>query len=112
MRVITWNMGMGPRFGSREVPHDQAWHYLLGLGPDLALVQEALPPTWVRAEGAVIQGPFKQWGSAIFSPRYPLASSLVRPSMTLRDELALGSLGGPCLRPTAVVAPRDPVSPG
>src|SRR4051794_21546377 len=72
MRVITWNMGIGPRFGNREA-HDQAWHYLLGLAPDLALVQEALPPTWVRSEGAIVQGPFKQWGSAIFSPRYPLA---------------------------------------
>lgn len=66
-------MGMGPRQPRPKAGvHDQAWHYLLGLGPDLALVQEALPPAWVRGEGTVVHGPFKQWGSVIFSPRYPL----------------------------------------
>src|SRR6266540_4549553 len=72
MRVVTWNMGMGP--GRQHLPgaHDQAWHYLLGLGPDLAFLQETLPPSWVRGEGTVVHGPFKQWGSAIFSPRFPL----------------------------------------
>ncbi len=72
MRVVTWNMGMAGRVPSRARVHDQAWHYLLGLGPDLALVQEALPPRWVRTEGTLVHGPFTQWGSAIFSPRYPL----------------------------------------
>jgi endonuclease/exonuclease/phosphatase (EEP) superfamily protein YafD len=72
--VITWNMGMGPGPNRGRTPglHDQAWHFLLGLGPDLAFVQEALPPAWVRAQGTLVHGPFQQWGSAIFSPRYPL----------------------------------------
>jgi hypothetical protein len=73
VRVISWNMGMAsPR---RRTPgsHDQAWHYLLGLGPDLAFVQEALPPAWVNSHGAVVHGPITRWGSALFSPRYPLA---------------------------------------
>jgi hypothetical protein len=85
MRVISWNMGLAR--GRRSATHDQAWHYLLGLGPDLAFVQEALPPTWIRGEGALIQGPFKQWGSAIFSPRYPLER------FSLAKESNLRSLG-------------------
>jgi hypothetical protein len=52
--------------------HDQAWHYLLGLAPDLAFLQETLPPAWVRSEGTLVHGPFTQWGSVIFSPRYPI----------------------------------------
>ena len=72
VRVISWNMGMaGPR-RRRPGLHDQAWHYLLGLGPDLAFLQETLPPAWVRNEGLLVHGPFKQWGSVIFSARYPL----------------------------------------
>lgn len=72
MRIVSWNMVLADRTRSGHRPHDQAWHYLLGLGPDLAFVQEALPTTWVRSEGTLIRGPFSQWGSAIFSPRYPL----------------------------------------
>src|SRR5438477_2798922 len=72
MRVISWNMGMASESRAKPGLHEQAWHYLLGLGPDLALVQEALPPSWVRTEGTLIHGPIKQWGSAVFSPRYPL----------------------------------------
>jgi hypothetical protein len=84
MRVITWNMGMARE--SRGVPglHGRAWHYLLGLGPDIALVQEALPPSWVRTEGTLIQGPFRQWGSAIFSPRYPLVPIRPKEGSNLR----------------------------
>lgn len=67
--------------------HDQAWHYLLGLGPDLAFVQEALPPAWVRGKGTLVHGPFKEWGSLIFSPRYPLER------FTLPADSHLRSLG-------------------
>jgi len=87
MRVVSWNMGMARQSHHRPGLHDQAWHYLLGLGPDLAFVQEALPPSWVRSEGALIQGPFTQWGSAIFSPRYPIERFL------LPDETPLRALG-------------------
>ena len=55
--------------GWRLRMHDQAWHYLLGLGPDIALVQEALPPTWVRRAGAAsIHGPTEKFGSFISAP--------------------------------------------
>ena len=76
-----------PRFKKPGI-HDQAWHFLLGLGPDLAFVQEALPPSWVRTEGQLLSGPMKVWGSAIFSPRYPLTPFRLPEENRLR---ALGS---------------------
>jgi hypothetical protein len=88
MRVVSWNMGMGPPGRPAHRLHDQAWHYLLGLGADLVFVQEALPPAWVRSEGQLVCGPFKEWGSAIFSPRVPLARVAPPPESNLR---ALGS---------------------
>jgi hypothetical protein len=88
MRVITWNMGLAT-FGKRQPGlHDQAWHYLLGLGPDLALLQETRPPAWVRNEGTIVQGPFRQWGSVIFSPGLPLDRFRLPAESNLR---ALGS---------------------
>jgi endonuclease/exonuclease/phosphatase (EEP) superfamily protein YafD len=80
-------MGMSPPRRPKPRIHDQAWHYLLGLGPDLAFLQEALPPTWVRSEGAVIQGPFRDWGSVIFSPRFPVER------VHLPEDSPLRSLG-------------------
>lgn len=88
MRVITWNMGLVTGGKTRLRLHDQAWHYLLGLGPDLAFVQEALPPSWVPARGSLVHGPFTQWGSAIFSSRYPLQRFTPPPGSNLH---ALGS---------------------
>jgi endonuclease/exonuclease/phosphatase family metal-dependent hydrolase len=88
MRVITWNMGLATGGTERNRSHEQAWHFLLGLGPDIAFVQESLPPAWVRSAGSVIHGPFTKWGSAVFSPRYPLERVLVGPDTNLH---ALGS---------------------
>jgi endonuclease/exonuclease/phosphatase (EEP) superfamily protein YafD len=65
-------MGLNDSRFSRPGVHDQAWHYLLGLGPDLAFLQEAFPPGWVRAQGHLASEPFDSWGSVIFSPRYRL----------------------------------------
>ncbi|MCC6651530.1 MAG: endonuclease/exonuclease/phosphatase family protein [Candidatus Eisenbacteria bacterium] len=43
MRIITWNMGCGPR--QYREHHDKAWDYVLqDLKPDVAFVQEALVP--------------------------------------------------------------------
>jgi hypothetical protein len=72
MQVISWNMGLNDKRFAKPGMHDQAWHYLLGLGPDLAFLQETLPPTWVHGHGALTAQAFNEWGSAIFSPRYPL----------------------------------------
>ncbi len=78
---------MNDRRFSRPGVHDRAWHYLLGLGPDLAFLQETLPPAWVRTEGQLVCGPLNRWGSAIFGPRYPLQP------FRLPDESRLGALG-------------------
>jgi hypothetical protein len=84
MRVVSWNMGMAHHSRGQPGLHDQAWHYLLGLGPDLALLQETLPPGWVRNEGTLVCGPFKQSGSAIFSPRFPIERFLLPSKSVLR----------------------------
>jgi hypothetical protein len=81
-------MGMARRERHRPGLHDQAWHYLLGLGPDLAFLQETLPPAWVRAEGTLVHGPLTRWGSVVFSPRFPLQPFPLPKSSHLR---ALGS---------------------
>ena len=98
MRVVSWNMGMNdPRF-KRPGVHDQAWHYVLGLGPDLAFLQEALPPAWVRTEGQLMCGPISKWGSIIFSPRYPLQPFRLPDESRLRafgSYLALGTASLP-----------------
>lgn len=93
MRVISWNMGMARESRGKPGLHDQAWHYLIGLGPDIAFLQEALPPAWVRGEGTLVHGPIKQWGSVIFSPRYPLERFRLPSDSNLRalgDYLAFG----------------------
>jgi hypothetical protein len=87
MRLVTWNMGLARRTGESARTHDQAWHYLLGLGPDLAFVQEALAPSWVRTEGAIVHGPYRQWGSAVFSPRLPI-------NRLRMDSSPVNALGG------------------
>jgi hypothetical protein len=87
VRVISWNMGLNERKFQSPGLHDQAWHHLIGLGPDLAFLQETLPPAWVRCEGQLIAAPFKKWGSVIFSPRYPLQP------IRLPDESQLRTLG-------------------
>jgi endonuclease/exonuclease/phosphatase family metal-dependent hydrolase len=84
---------MGPPPRRRHALHDQAWHYLLGLGPDLAFLQEAFPPAWARGQGTLVQGAITRWGSVIFSPRFPLER--VRPPedsnlRALGDYLAYG----------------------
>jgi endonuclease/exonuclease/phosphatase (EEP) superfamily protein YafD len=98
MRVVSWNMGMARQGHRRPGLHDQAWHYLLGLGPDLAFLQECLPPTWIRTEGTLVHGPFRQWGSALFSARFPLERFTLPSDSHLRalgSYLALGVVSLP-----------------
>jgi len=43
MRIVTWNMGCGPKAAQYRKTHGEAWDYLLQeLSPDVAFVQEAL----------------------------------------------------------------------
>jgi hypothetical protein len=49
---------------------DEAWRFLLGLSPDVVLVQEAMldVPAWVRDEGALFVRPAlegQNWGSGV-----------------------------------------------
>jgi hypothetical protein len=81
-------MGMARQSRHRHGLHDQAWHYLLGLGPDLAFLQEAVPSAWVRGEGTLVHGPYTRWGSLVFSPRFPLEPFRLPQGSHLR---ALGS---------------------
>jgi hypothetical protein len=68
MRVITWNMGLADRSRRFVKTHDEAWRFLLELGPDLAFLQETFPPDWVETEGRIVRDPFRKWGSVVFSP--------------------------------------------
>jgi endonuclease/exonuclease/phosphatase family metal-dependent hydrolase len=45
--------------------HERAWHLLISLGPDIALVQEAIPPDWIRERFQVHAEPTQvPWMSA------------------------------------------------
>src|SRR4051794_19347281 len=69
MRVVTWNMALNSkRFTPR---HPDAWRHLTDrLRPDIAFVQEATVPDWVRDRYCVVapRPPANRgWGSAIVS---------------------------------------------
>jgi endonuclease/exonuclease/phosphatase family protein len=71
LKIATWNMGNRPRVA------DDAWKHLLSMEPDIALVQEAHIPTWVRETHNVVesQPPTRRlWRSAIVS-RLPVTAS-------------------------------------
>ncbi len=65
-------MGKADRSRRFVKTHDLAWRFLLGLNPDLAFLQETLPPDWVHSEGRVVRDPFEKWGSVVFSPTLPI----------------------------------------
>ena len=93
MRIVTWNMGFHD-FASR---HEEAWRYLVDvLAPDLALVQEAVPPAWLEDQFSVIPGIAWEglpWGSAIVSkvPLKPVLTDSSRGSVVVA-ELSLNGL--------------------
>src|SRR5947209_6954048 len=84
VRVITWNMGVADRLRRFVKTHDQAWRFLLRLSPDLAFLQETLPPDWVQSEGRVVRDPFQRWGSLIFSPTLAIEPFALPESSSLR----------------------------
>ena len=95
MRVISWNMGLADRSRRFLKTHDEAWRFLLGLGPDLAFIQESLPPDWGEIEGRIMRDPFKKWGSAVFSPGLeiePLTLPVGNPLRALPNYLAFGEV--------------------
>src|SRR4051812_35180129 len=97
-RLVSWNMGMSMNAFAEQ--HDRAWHFLVALNPDIALVQEAVPPDWIRARFAVHHEPFDLWASAV----------LVRPDWpshltSFGRETVIGAFG-------AYVATTEVVIPG
>ena len=73
MRIVSWNLGYAMNFKST---HDRAWHYLAALDPDIALLQEVLPPTWARSKWDIEMRPVREWGTAI----------VAKPSLKLRGS--------------------------
>jgi hypothetical protein len=63
MKLVSWNLGVA--FGPYVQWHDRAWHWLATLDPDLALLQECVPPDWARERWAIVNLPFQLWASAI-----------------------------------------------
>lgn len=65
MRIATWNLGSnGAGFAAR---HGDAWEYLLEeIRPDIALLQEAVPPAGLE-RSLVFARPWasRKWGSAV-----------------------------------------------
>lgn len=72
MRIVTWNMN----YMSRKDRHEDAWNYLIDeLHPDIALVQEARPPTNFSFDSRLLWHQILDrgdWGSGIYSKNYPL----------------------------------------
>lgn len=53
MRLISWNMSAG--FGFEAEKHIRAWEFLRDeLKPDVALLQEAVPPPWADNEWSLL----------------------------------------------------------
>ncbi|MGD8486490.1 MAG: hypothetical protein PVH07_07630 [Chloroflexota bacterium] len=72
MRVVSWNLAAGTTSRSAGI-HDRAWRYLEELDPDVALLQEVVPPDWARerADWRLVHRPFVRWVTAILA-RAPL----------------------------------------
>lgn len=69
MRVVSWNMARNTTSKSVEA-HERAWRYLASLNPDVALVQEATPPSWVGDIWDVVIADVRRWGSAVLAKRH------------------------------------------
>ena len=86
MKVVSWNMGIA--YGPYREWHDRAWHWLASMDPDVALIQECVPPDWARDHWTVHTLPFDHWASAIAVKR----EHQLRPIEPDPDSL-LGRLG-------------------
>jgi hypothetical protein len=123
MRIVTWNMD----YWQHHAVHAEAWHWLLDeLDPDLALLQECVPPDWVReryegkerslAEGVQrlvlnvtldeltrFERPTKEQIEAARKAAKPL-----RPATQFGASLARNPLGRKTRRPTAARPSLNP----
>lgn len=68
MRVLCWNLGVAwGRWRDDPALHDRAWHWIAALDPDLALLQEVLPPAWASERWDVRVGPHEFFASALLA---------------------------------------------
>jgi exonuclease III len=82
MRVLSWNLGAA--FGPYKEWHDRAWHWIAAVDPDVALLQECVPPPWARERWTILTLPFTHWASAIVAkPEVGLASLDLDPDSLL-----------------------------
>ena len=63
MKVVSWNLGHA--HGPFAEWHDRAWHWLATLDPDVAMLQECVPPEWARDLWDTEVLPFTHWASAV-----------------------------------------------
>jgi endonuclease/exonuclease/phosphatase family metal-dependent hydrolase len=85
MRILVWNMAGG--FGYDQPRHDRAWRYVQEQDPDIALLQEAVPPSWAS----------EHWRGVVWTPKYakrvnssnvPWGSAIVTRSLALERPAA------------------------
>lgn len=70
MRILTWNLG----YWQHSSQHDKAWDYLYNdIKPDIALLQEVKPPSWLPRYAIVFEEITRGWGTAIYTSSLPLS---------------------------------------
>ena len=71
MKIVTWNLG----YWQHGKYHDEAWDYLCNeLKPDLALLQEVKPPSWVSQNALLFEEITRGWGTAIYAPALSMSN--------------------------------------
>lgn len=90
MKILTWNMN----HWQRRAQHEAGWAYLRDvLRPDVALVQEAVPPDEVAASQLVYRAggisDHRRWGSAVVSYGPALAELTTVRGQANRAEVEL-----------------------
>ncbi len=80
MRIVTWNMGVA--FGPYKEHHADAWAEVMALAPDIACLQECVPPAALPGGWNIVVGPFSLWASAIMT-RLPVVPVSFEPDSHL-----------------------------
>jgi hypothetical protein len=80
LRVLCWNMGGA--FGPYIERHDDAWRWVAEVDPDIALIQECVPPAWATNHWCIVHEPFRYWASAV----------IAKPTVDIRRVAAMPDL--------------------
>jgi exonuclease III len=69
MKILTWNLG----YWQHRPQHEKAWEYLCkDIKPDIALLQEVKPPSWLPPNTIIFEPVYRGWGTAIYTPSLPV----------------------------------------